>query len=111
MPDVTAYTKKLRISAKKLNMVAKTFRGKKAQDAYNILRYVPKKAATPLAKTLKSAMANAENNFEMKKEKLTIKAIIVEQGPTLKRFRAGSRGMVRRILKRTSNLKVILEEK
>jgi len=111
MAEVTAYSKNLRISSRKLNIVAQNFKGRKAQEAYDSLRYVPKKAATPLAKTLKSAVSNAENNFQMKKDKLIIKEILVEQGPTLKRYRAGSRGMARQILKRTSNLKVILEEK
>ena len=111
MKDVEAYTKKLRISARKLNKVAKIFKGRKDKEALESLRYVPKKAAIPLAKTLKSAIANAENNFGMKEEKLTIKDIFVEQGPTLKRFRAGSRGTARPILKRTSNLKIVLEEK
>lgn len=111
MAEVSAYSKNLRISSKKLGIVAKNFKGKKAQDAYELLRFVPKKAAVPLAKTLKSAIANAEKNLGLNGKNLVIKEILVEQGPTLKRYRAGSRGMAHHILKRTSNLKVTLEEK
>ena len=111
MAEVSAYSKNLRISSKKLGLVAKSFRGLKAKDAYESLRFVPKKAATPLAKTIKSAIANAEKNFGLKVDDLVIKEILVEQGTTLKRYRPASRGMAHHILKRTSNLKVVLAYK
>lgn len=110
MAEVTATSKNLRISQKKMELVSRNFRGKKAEEAYASLRFVPKKAATPLAKVLKSAISNAKNNFEMDTEKLVIKDITVGQGPTLKRFRPVSRGRAHSILKRTSHVKVVLEE-
>lgn len=111
MAEVEATSKNLRVSSRKLKMVADSFKGRKAQEAYDSLLFVPKKSALPLAKTIKSAIANAKNNFKIEQDKLVVKEILVDQGPTLKRYRSGSRGMVRPILKRTTHLKVILEDR
>lgn len=111
MTEVEATSKNLRVSPKKVRLVAKNFLGKPAREALDSLRFVPKKAAVPITKVLKSAMANAQNNKQLKPEGLVIKEILVDAGPTLKRIRPVSRGAAHQILKRTSRIKVVLEEK
>ena len=111
MVEVVAIGKNLRVSAKKVRPVAKNFQGRKALVAYDSLRFVPKKAAAPLAKVLKSAIANAQNNNKLAPENLVIKEILIDEGPTLKRWQPVSRGTAHPILKRTSQIKVVLEGK
>ena len=111
MTEVIAISKNLRISPKKARLVAENFSGKPAQEALDSLRFVPKKAAVPITKVLKSAIANAQNNKRLKPEGLIIKEILVDAGPTLKRIRPVSKGAAHQILKRTSHIKVVLEEK
>lgn len=111
MVEVVAESKNLRISAKKVRVVAKNFHGKPAALVLETLRFVSRKAAAPLSKVVKSAIANATQNKGLKAEELFVKEISVNEGPTLKRFRPVSRGATHRILKRTSHIKVILEEK
>lgn len=84
-------------------------RGQDPEKALEVLKYTPKAAALPLSKVIKSAVANAVHNLKMDKQKLIIKEILVNEGPTLKRFKARSRGMAHPILKRTSHIKVVLE--
>ena len=111
MSEVTAIGKNLRVSPKKVRIIARNFSGKEARSALNSLKFVQKKAAVPLSKVIKSAIANAENNKQLKGQELVIKAIMVDEGPTLKRIRPVSRGAAHQILKRTSQIKVVLGEK
>jgi large subunit ribosomal protein L22 len=111
MVETSAVSKNLRISPKKVRLVAENFSGKPAQEALDSLRFVPKKAALPISKVLKSAISNAQNNKQLKPEGLVIKEILVGAGPTLKRIRPVSRGGAHQILKRTSHIKIVLEEK
>jgi len=111
MSEVIAIGKNLRVAPKKVRIIARNFSGKEAKAALSSLKFVQKKAAVPLAKVLKSAIANAENNKQLKGQELVIKAIMVDEGPTLKRIRPVSRGASHQILKRTSQVKVILGEK
>ena len=111
MSEVIAIAKNLRVSPKKVRLIARNFSGKEARSALNSLKFVQKKAAVPLSKVIKSAIANAENNKQLKGQELVIKAIMVDEGPTLKRIRPVSRGAAHQILKRTSQIKVVLEEK
>ncbi|MEX0622198.1 MAG: 50S ribosomal protein L22 [Candidatus Woykebacteria bacterium] len=111
MVEVIAEGKNLRISPKKVRPVAENLRGKKAEDVLETLRFVQKKAATPISKVLKSALANAKQNKNMSTSGLVIKEVIVNEGPMYKRYRPVSRGAVHHILKRTSHIKVVLEEK
>ena len=111
MSEAVAIGKNLRVSSKKLRIIASNFSGKEAKAALNSLKFTQKKAAVPLAKIIKSAIANAENNKQLKGQELVIKAIMVDEGPTLKRIRPVSRGAAHQILKRTSQVKVILGEK
>ena len=85
--------------------------GKDAQEALTILRFTPKAASPIIAKVVRSAMANAENNHEMDVDSLYVSECYVDQGPTLKRIRPRARGMADRIRKRTSHITVILREK
>lgn len=108
-----AIARNIRISPKKVNLVAGLIRKKKAQEALDILKFTPKKGAKLLYKVLHSAMANAENNFKQKKDSLVIKEIVINEGPTFKRSVPVSRGRVHPILKRNSHITVTLglEEK
>ncbi len=111
MVEVVAEGKNIRVSPKKVRVVAEKLTGRGAQKTLELLKFVPKKAATPLAKILKSAIANAQNNNKLEPGKLSIKEILVNSGPTMKRFRPVSRGAAHKILKRTCHIKIILEQK
>ncbi|KKP37702.1 MAG: 50S ribosomal protein L22 [Candidatus Peregrinibacteria bacterium GW2011_GWA2_33_10] len=104
-----ALSKNIRISSKKANLVASFVRNKKVDEALNLLKFTPKKAAPIIAKAIKSAANNATNNFKQNFEDLYIKEIYVNEGTTLKRRRLISRGRAHPILKRTSHVKVFLE--
>lgn len=104
-----AVSKYNRISVRKTRLVADMVRGENATNAFNILKFTPKKAARLIEKTLKSAVANAENNFGANKKDLVISEIMVDEGPTLKRYRPRSRGMASSIMKRTSHVTIVVE--
>ena len=106
-----AELKHLRISPRKVGVVLDLIRNKPAVYAMAILNNTPKAAATPVAKLLKSAMANAENNFGMDVSKLYVKEALCGAGPILKRIRAKDHGRAHRILKRTSHVTLVLRER
>jgi large subunit ribosomal protein L22 len=108
--EVKAITKYTRISPLKLRLPISEVKGKNVEQALTILKFMPLKSAGIIYKTLQSAIANAEHNNEMDVDKLVVKNVIVDQGPSLKRFRARARGRANRILKRTSHLTVIVED-
>ena len=108
--EVKATTRYTRISPFKLRLPISEVKGKSAEQALNLLKFMPLKAAGLIYKTLQSAVANAEHNNELDVDKLIVKNIIVDHGPSMKRFRARARGRASRILKRTSHLTVIVEE-
>lgn len=103
-----AYLKQIRISPKKVNVVASLVRGKKVTEALTQLKFTPKRSAPVIAKLIASAAANAENNFKQDKEKLVISKIIVNEGVTLKRGMPISRGRWHPIKKRTAKILVEL---
>jgi large subunit ribosomal protein L22 len=105
-----AITKYLRISATKVRPVMDLVRGKPVGRALSILEYMPQKAAKEIARTIKSAAANAEHNFEMDPNDLTVKLIYADEGPTLKRFMPRARGRGDRINKRTTHITVIVDD-
>jgi large subunit ribosomal protein L22 len=107
-PRATA--KHIRISSRKVKIVVDLIRGKKVDDALAILKFTPKAASPVVEKVLLSAVANAENNLEMDRSNLYIAECFANQGATLKRFRAGSRGMASPRLKRTSHITVVLDQ-
>jgi large subunit ribosomal protein L22 len=109
--EVLAKSRYIRTSARKLRLLVPLAKGLPPEKAIFALENSAKRAAEPLVKTIKQAMANAVNNLNLKKENLMIKNILIEGGPSYKRGRAGARGRVMPILKRTSHIRVILEAK
>ncbi len=109
--EAIAKAKLIRISSRKMKLVMDLIRGKDVNDALAILRMTPKAAAPHLEKLVRSAIANAEHNYDMDTENLYIKSIFVGEGPTLKRIRPRAKGSASRILKRTSNATVVVAEK
>lgn len=108
---VRAVAKHLPISAQKLRLVIDQVRGMYADEASVVLKYMPKKGADLALKLLESAIANAEENHELNRQDLVIHTILADEAPTMKRVRAGARGRYKPILKRTSHLTIILEER
>jgi large subunit ribosomal protein L22 len=108
--EVKAISKNIRTSPRKLRLIADLVRGKKVDDALTILKFLPSPSAQSVAKAVKSAAANAENNYEMTPSNLKITRILIDEGRTMKRFRAGPRGRVKPILKRSSHITVIVKE-
>ncbi|MBF0409887.1 MAG: 50S ribosomal protein L22 [Candidatus Riflebacteria bacterium] len=101
----------VRMSPRKLRIVADAIRGKHVDEALGILRFLPNSAAPVLHKLLESAIANAGNVHEMKADKLFVGKVLVDGGPTMKRFMARARGRACRIRKRTSSALIVLREK
>jgi len=99
-----------RISAFKCREVTREIQGLPVAAALDILAFAPKKAAGMVAQTLKSAIANAENNNNLRADKLVVQEAVVGEGPTMKRFRAKARGSAGPILKRTSHIRIILTD-
>jgi large subunit ribosomal protein L22 len=108
---IKAEAKNIRQSPQKLRLVAALVRSLKPNDALTTLKHLRKRAATPLWKTLKQAMANGVNNLNLNADSLIIDKIEINEGPTYKRWQPVSRGRAHKILKRTSHIKVILESK
>ena len=107
---VQATAKGITISPKKLKWVVNMVRGKKVDEALTILKYAPTPAARDVAKVVKSAAANAENNLLLEPDALRVVAIFANKGPVLKRFRASARGRAGRINKRSSRVTVVVDE-
>ncbi len=103
--------KHVRISPRKMKPIANLVRGKNVKDAQAILKFTPRKGAEIFLKVLNSAVANAENNHHMDVDTLIVKDIYANQGPTLKRWNAGSMGRANPVLKRSSHVGVVVEEK
>jgi len=99
------------ISSRKVKIVADLIRGKDVDEALAIMKFTPKASSEVLEKLLKSAIANAENNHDMKHENLYVAEIFANQGPTLKRIRPAAKGSAVRIRKRTSHITIVLKEK
>ena len=108
--EVRAVTRYVRISPRKARLVTELIKGKPVEEALTILRFVPKKAARLVDKTLRSALANAEQNPNIDVDTLYIKRIFVDGGPTMKRWRPRAMGRATKIIKRTSHITVILDE-
>ncbi|MBW2539237.1 MAG: 50S ribosomal protein L22, partial [Deltaproteobacteria bacterium] len=100
--EVKAVVKYVRISPVKVRRLIQAIKGKPVEAGLNILKFMPQKAAGIVEKTVRSAVSNADQNPDIDVDMLVIRNIIVDQGPTLKRFRARARGRGTRILKRTA---------
>jgi large subunit ribosomal protein L22 len=101
----------IRVTPRKARLVIDLIRGRYADEALNVLRFTPKRAAKTVAKVLKSAMANAEQSADVNVDNLFISKATVDGGPSLKRFRPAPMGRAMKILKRTSHITIELDEK
>jgi len=110
--DVQAVAKFVRISPRKARLVADHIRGRSVPEARSILAFTPRAAAHEIDKVLRSAVANAESNpnLHWNGDDLYVKAVFVDEGPTIKRWRARARGRVNRIFKRTCHITVKLDQ-
>ncbi len=109
--EVKAVAKYVRIGPRKARQILDLIRDKDVEEARRILKFTPKHAAELVGKTLDSAVANAENNNNLRAENLLVVKCFADEGPTLKRFRPQARGRAARIHKRTSHITVVVSEK
>ncbi|EPZ45872.1 MULTISPECIES: 50S ribosomal protein L22 [Alicyclobacillus] len=106
-----AVAKYIRIAPRKMRLVVDLIRGKDTREALAILKFTPRAGSPVVEKVLKSAIANAENNHNMNADRLYVKEIFVDEGPTLKRFHPRAQGRAFSIFKRTSHVTVVVAEK
>jgi large subunit ribosomal protein L22 len=108
--EATATARYVRMSPRKVRLVLDSIRGKYADEAYDQLRFTPNHAAAEIGKVLRSAVANAENNYELDVDLLKVVRCYVDCGPTMKRVQPRAQGRAYRILKRTSHITVVVAE-
>ena len=108
--ETRAVARFVRISPRKVRLVMDEVRGKKVEDALNLLTFAPQKGARLLRKLIRSAVSNAQHNSNLDPDSLVIKSVYADEGPTLKRFIPRAQGRATQIRKRTSHLTVILDE-
>lgn len=108
--EVQALTRFARMSPKKIREVAREIQGRPVPEAVELLTLIPRKSARLLAKTLKSAVANAENNNNLASDDLVVASAVIENGPVLKRFKAGARGSANPRRKKMSHIRIVLSE-
>ena len=108
--EVQALTRYARMSPRKMRDVSRIIQGRKAIDAVDYLAMIPRKSARLIAKTLKSAIANAENNNNLSADSLTVKLALIECVPVLKRFKAGARGTAMPRRKKMSHIRIVLSD-
>jgi len=109
--EIRAKARFVRISPQKIRLIMGQVRGKKVEEALNLLSFAPQRGAMILKKLLDSAVANAQQNADTDVDSLYIAKVYADEGPTLKRWRPRAQGRATRIRKRTSHLTVILDEK
>ena len=109
--EAKAIARHIRIAPRKIRIVADLVRGKNIGEAFAILKFTLKVGADVVEKVMRSAIANAEHNFDMNVDNLYVSEIFVDQGPTLKRIHPRSRGQAFKILKRTSHVTVVVKER
>lgn len=108
--EIQALTRNARMSPRKVREIANQIQGRSVPEAIDFLTLIPRKSARLLAKTLKSAVANAENNNSLAAGSLKVHRALVEPGPVLKRFKAGARGSAKPRVKRMSHLRIVLTD-
>lgn len=108
--EVVASARQIRVSPRKVGLVLDTVRGKKVDEALAVLGFLPTPSARIVAKIVKSAAANAENNYQMTPARLRIVKTYVDKGQTFRRYRAGARGRVNPFRRRFSHITVVVEE-
>lgn len=105
-----AVAKTVRIAPRKARLVVDLIRGKQVGEAVAILKHTPKAASPIVEKLLKSAVANAEHNYDMDINNLLVSEVYVDEGPTMKRFRPRAQGRASQINKRTSHITIVVSE-
>ena len=108
--EVQALTRFARMSPKKMREVAREIQGRPVPEAVELLTLIPRKSARLIVKTLKSAIANAENNNNLSADTLIVASAVIETGPVLKRFKAGARGSAMPRRKKMSHIRIVLSE-
>ena len=108
--EIRALTKYSRISPKKAREITRVIQGRNASEAVDLLKFIPRKSARLVSKTLQSAIANAENNANLSADSLTVKSAVVNEGPALKRFRPAARGSAHPYKKRMSHIQIVLSD-
>lgn len=109
--EVLAKAKNLRLTPRKARLIADMVRNKDVEEALNVLQFSTNKSAPLIQKTLKSAIANAVNNFELDEDNLYVSKILIDGGPIIKRIKPRAKGRADRRLKRTSHITVAVSEK
>jgi large subunit ribosomal protein L22 len=109
--EVAATARDIRVSPRKLRLILSRLPGLSVDQALALLRYMPSPHAVPVSKVVRSAAANAENNFDMDVDDLYVKHATADEGRTMKRIRPRSRGRVSPLLKRSSHVTIILDER
>ena len=105
--EAKAVAKYVRIAPRKLRIVINLIRGKSVGEAFAILKHTPKVGSEVIEKVLRSAVANAEHNFDMNVDELVVSTCFVDQGPTMKRIHPRAQGRAYRILKRNSHITIV----
>ena len=111
MTEVKAVHRFARTSAQKARLVADQVRGMPVDQAFDLLKFSPRKAAALINKVLKSAVSNAENNAGLDSSKLIVSRIMIDEGPSLKRVMPRAKGRADRIVKRTSHISIYVAER
>jgi len=109
--EVRASAQRVRISPRKARLVLDMIRGKKVSEAIEIMKFLPNKAAVDVEKLLKSVSANAENNYDLDPDDLWIKSIYADDAAQMRRFKPKARGRVGRIIRRSTHITVVAEER
>ena len=109
--EVRALTKYVRMSPMKVRQVTRQIQGLPAADAADLLKFIPRKSARLVAKTLNSAIANAENNHNLSSSSLVVAKAVADEGPAFKRYKPAARGSAHPIRKRTTHITIVLAER
>jgi len=107
--EIRAVSRYVRMSPSKIRRVLRQIQGKTYSEALLLLEFMPYASCAPIIKVLRSATANARNNFGLDERKLVVKSAFADQGPTMKRFRPRAQGRAYRILKETSHITIVME--
>lgn len=109
--EVRAIARHIRMSPGKVRLVGNAIKGKSVREAMAALLLIPNKAGDPIAKAVKSAAANAENNYNLSTDDLYVAQVVADPGRSLKRYRARARGRAAPIIKRSSHITVVVKER
>ncbi|HBK84564.1 MAG TPA: 50S ribosomal protein L22 [Firmicutes bacterium] len=109
--EAKAVAKYIRIAPRKARIVIDLIRGKSVSEAVNILRYTPKVASQPIEKVIRSAVANAEHNYDMNADELYVAEARVDAGPVIKRYRPRAQGRIYPVLKRSCHITIVVKER